>query len=185
MAVRKVISMGHPVLRQVAAPVPEKEISSPKIQTLIQDMVETMIEYDGRGLAAPQVSESLRIVVMIWDFDPKEEPYLRVLINPELKVITKDKSTFWEGCLSVPGLRGKVSRPNKLQVKALNAKREKVEFVAEGFAATVVQHECDHLDGVLYVDHIEDLKSGFAFNREYSRYLASEETPDDGEGGDE
>lgn len=176
MALLKVASMGHPVLRKVAAPVPEKEITSPKIQTLIQDMVETMIEYDGRGLAAPQVHESLRIVVMIWDFDPDTEPYLKCLINPVIKNMTAENSTYWEGCLSVPGLRGKVSRPNKISVTALNEKGKKVEFVAEGFAATVVQHEYDHLDGVLYVDRIADLKTGFAFNKEYTKFLATPET---------
>jgi peptide deformylase len=182
MALRKVASMGNPVLRQVAAPVPETEIKSARIQGLIQDMIETMFEYDGRGLAAPQVHESIQIVVMLWDFDPDTEPYLRCLINPVLTPLTEEKSTFWEGCLSVPGLRGKVSRPNRISVKALNEKREKVEFTAEGFAATVIQHECDHLQGVLYVDRIENLRDGFAFNREYTRFLANPADPDDSEG---
>ncbi len=177
MAVLKVAQMGHPVLRQVAKPVPEKEIASPQIQQLITDMVETMDEYNGRGLAAPQVHQSVRIVVMIWDFDPKKKPYLQVLINPELELLTQETSTFWEGCLSVTGLIGKVARPNRLMVKAFDQDGKKVQFIAEGFAATVIQHECDHLDGKLYVDRITDMKS-FAFVKEYQKFLAS---PDDGD----
>jgi peptide deformylase len=177
MAVLKVAQMGHPVLRQVAKPVPEKEIATPEIQSLIVDMVETMDEYNGRGLAAPQVHVSLRVIVMIWDFEPNKKPYLQVLINPELELLTQETSTFWEGCLSVTGLIGKVSRPNRLMVKALDRDGKKLQFIAEGFAATVVQHECDHLDGKLYVDRITDMKS-FAFVKEYQKFLAS---PDDGD----
>lgn len=176
MAIRKVAVMGHPVLRQVASPVPEAEISSPAIQGLIRDMIETMMEYDGRGLAAPQIHESLQIVVMIWDFDEKKEPSLLCLINPEIKPLNEEKSEFWEGCLSVPGLRGKVTRPNRISVKAWTEKKKKIEFVAEGFAATVVQHECDHLLGKLYIDRMDDLTS-LSFNKEMSRY----QSEDDGE----
>ena len=172
--IRKVAVMGHPVLRQVATPVPEKEIGSPAIQGLIADMVETMEEYNGRGLAAPQIHESVRILVMIWDFDPKKKSYLQVLINPVIEFLTQEISSFWEGCLSLPGLIGKVSRPNRILVRALDEKGKKVEFIAEGFCATVVQHECDHLDGKLYVDRITDF-THFAFTKEYQRYLAGEE----------
>lgn len=171
MAIRKVAVLGHPVLRQVAKKVAPEKISSPEIQTLIRDMIETMVEYDGRGLAAPQVHESIQIAVMLWDFEEKAKPGLLVLINPEIKPLTKDTSSFWEGCLSVPGLRGKVARPNKIQVDALDQKGEKISFVAEGFAATVVQHECDHLLGKIYVDRITDLTQ-FAFNREFQTYIA-------------
>lgn len=161
--------MGNPVLRKVAAPIPESEISSPKIQTLIQDMIETMFEYEGRGLAAPQVHESLQLMVMLWDFDPDKEATLRCFINPVIKPLTKETSSFWEGCLSVPGLRGMVDRPNKISVEALNQKGEKVSFVAEGFAATVIQHEYDHLIGKLYVDRITD-REKFAFLKEYEKF---------------
>lgn len=172
MAVRKVAVMGHPVLRKVAAPVDPKQISSPEIQTLIRDMIETMVEYDGRGLAAPQVHESLQILVMLWDFDDKE-PSLLCLINPVITPQTHTTSEYWEGCLSVPGLRGKVSRPNKISVEALDTKGKPIKFVAEGFAATVVQHECDHLLGKLYLDRMTDL-TNLAFTREYQRFLAAE-----------
>lgn len=171
MAIRKIAQMGHPVLRQVAKPVSEAELQTEEFQALIQDMVETMHEYDGRGLAAPQIHISKQVLVMIWDFDPKEKPYLLCLVNPVLKPMTDQQSAFWEGCLSLPGLRGKVSRPNKVQVTALNQKGEKLSFVADGFAATVIQHECDHLLGKLYVDRMTDMTQ-LAFSREFARYLS-------------
>lgn len=177
MALRKVASMGHPVLRKVAEPVPEADIKSPRIQSLIDDMIETMAEYDGRGLAAPQVHESLQLLIMIWDFDPAEEPYLLVLINPKIEHLTEETSTFWEGCLSLPGLIGKVSRPNRIRVEALDSEGKKLNFIAEDFAATVVQHETDHLNGTLYIDRIENTKD-FAFTKEYQKYIARvDQTP--------
>jgi peptide deformylase len=184
MALRKVAVMGHPVLREVAALVPENEIQSDRIQTLLKDMVETMIEYDGRGLAAPQVHESIQMLVMLWDFTPNEEATLLCLINPVIKPITKETSEYWEGCLSVPGLRGKVSRPNRISVEAFNEQGEKLDFVVDGFAATVIQHECDHLQGKLYIDRMTDLGK-LAFSREYERYHATPGEPDVAEEGGE
>ena len=128
MALRKVAVMGHPVLRKVAEPIAPKDIKSPAIQTLIQDMVETMFEYDGRGLAAPQVHESIQLVVMLWDFDKDAKPHLRVLINPEITSLTDETSGYWEGCLSLPGLRGFVSRPNKISVKSLDQDGKKFKL---------------------------------------------------------
>src|SRR4051812_6833600 len=105
MAVRKIAVMGHPVLRKKAVPVPEKAIKTPQVQGLIQDMIETMFEYDGRGLAAPQVHESVQILVMLWDFDKGKETKLLCLINPKITPLTEETSEFWEGCLSIPGMR--------------------------------------------------------------------------------
>ncbi len=178
MSLRKVAVMGHPVLRKVAEPIPPKEIKSPKIQTLIQDMVETMFEYDGRGLAAPQVHESIQLVVMLWDFEKDSKPFIKVLINPEITPLTEETSGAWEGCLSLPGLRGYVERPNKISVKSFDQDGKKQDFVAEGFAATVIQHECDHLLGKLYVDRIQDLTQ-FAYIKEYNRFM--EFSDDNGE----
>jgi peptide deformylase len=175
MALRKVAVLGHPVLLQVAKPVPAKEICSAEIQSLIQDMAQTMVEYDGRGLAAPQVHESLQIVVMIWDFDPNQKAWLRVLINPTISPLIQDTSAYWEGCLSIPGMRGKVVRPNRISVEAYNETGESEKFQAEGFAATVIQHECDHLIGKLYVDRMNDFTQ-FAFSREYQKYFVEEES---------
>ncbi len=181
MALRKVAVMGHPVLRKVAEPVPVKNITSPEMKQLLADMVETMFEYDGRGLAAPQIHESIQVVCMLWDFNPEEEAYVTFLINPVIKPLTQEKSSFFEGCLSVPGLRGKVARPNRISVECYNQRGEKQNFIAEGFAATVIQHECDHLMGKLYIDRMDDLTL-LAFNREYTKFLAKEED-DDGEEG--
>lgn len=169
MAIRKVAIMGHPVLRQVASPVPPGQVSSPQIQALVDDMIETMEEYNGRGLAAPQIRESLQIIVILWDFEPKKDPYIQVLINPTIKPLTKELSTFWEGCLSLPQLIGSVSRPNRIFVEALDRKGEKLSFIAEAFAATVIQHEVDHLLGVLYIDRITDLKN-LSYTHEYRKY---------------
>lgn len=176
--------MGHPVLRKVADPVPVKDIKSDRIQTLIKDMIETMFEYDGRGLAAPQIHESLQVVVMLWDFDAGKKPELRCLINPVIQSLTAETSSYWEGCLSVPGLRGKVDRPNRIAVEAYDSHGKKLEFNAEGFAATVIQHECDHLLGKLYLDRMTDLTQ-LVFNREFGRYHATPSDEVSGEGGDD
>lgn len=177
MAVRKVAVLGHPVLRQQAQPIPKKDIRSPSIQNLIRDMIDTMFEYDGRGLAAPQIHESLQCVVMLWDFEPNKSPSILCLINPSLKILTTETSSYWEGCLSVPGLKGKVNRPNKVSVDALDPEGNPLELTLQGFAATVVQHECDHLLGKLYIDRMADL-SFLAFVREYQKYFAPQEKRD-------
>lgn len=183
MAVRKVAVIGHPILRKVAEPVPVKDIKSPQIQNLIKDMIETMMEYDGRGLAAPQIHESVQVVVLIWDFEPEKKPHLMCLINPVIKPITTETSAYWEGCLSVPGLRGKVSRPNKLSVEAYDQTGKKIEFTAEGFAATVIQHECDHLLGKLYIDRMTDMTT-LVFNKEFGRFHAAPDDDTSEEGGE-
>ncbi len=169
MAIRKVAVLGHPVLRKSAEKVPVEQIKTEAFKHFLNDMVETMREYEGRGLAAPQIHESLRVTVLIWDFEPKKKPYMLYLINPVIEPLTTQESAYWEGCLSLPGLRGLVSRPNRIKVSALNEQARQVEFIAEGFAATVVQHECDHLDGVLYIDRMRGLKD-LAFTQECERY---------------
>lgn len=171
MAVRKVVVLGNPVLRKKAEPVPPEKIQSPEIQRLVKDMFETMVEYDGRGLAAPQILERLQIVVMLWDFTPDTPSKVVCLINPKLETLSQETESYWEGCLSLPGLRGKVARPRKIKVQALDEKGEPVEFIAEGFAATVVQHECDHLDGKLFIDRMNNFES-LAYDREYQKYFA-------------
>lgn len=165
--------MGNPILRKVAAPVPLNQIKSQRFQQLLADMAETMVEYDGRGLAAPQVHESIQVVVVLWDFDPKEKPAIKYLINPVIKAVTTETSSFWEGCLSVPGLRGLVARPNKISVEGYDEKGDPFTWQLEGFAATVVQHEVDHLLGKLYVDRISDM-SYLAFQKEYLRFWHKE-----------
>ena len=151
MAIRKVARLGHPVLRKEAQTVPEEAISGPEVQRLIDDMLETVEEYEGAGLAAPQVHVGLRIVVL----QLSEERGMEVWINPELTPLTDELHCSIEGCLSVPGLRGVVCRPAAVQVTALDRTGARFELALQGFPAVVAQHECDHLDGVVYVDKVE------------------------------
>jgi peptide deformylase len=164
MAILKVAQMGHPVLRMVAREVTLEEIRAPAFQQFCDDLLDTMIEYDGTGLAAPQVHTSLRVVVLSLDGDREPEFF----INPVIDVLTDQTSSMMEGCLSVENMRGRVHRPNKVRIQALDRHGNPKAYELEGFPAVVVQHECDHLDGVLYVDRC-DTKT-LAFMPEYRRY---------------
>lgn len=182
MAIRKVARLGHPVLRQVARDLSRAEILSPEIGRLVTDMVETMREYGGVGLAAPQVHESLRLAVI--EVEALGERYkvdaaqpLIVFFNAKVKVLDSAPHGFWEGCLSVPGMRGFVQRPRKIQVDYLDEKAQPQSLTAEDFVATVFQHELDHLDGVLYVDKLAE-RTKFAFVEEYQRYHLQPDTPE-------
>ena len=150
MAIRKVARLGHPVLRRVADPIDPSSVTSPAVQSLIADLLDTVEEYDGAGLAAPQIHESVRAVVLAFD-----DEGMRVWINPVLTPLTEDHAFTFEGCLSVPGLRGLVGRPSRVRVQALDETGSALDFELEGFAAVVAQHECDHLDGIVYVDKVE------------------------------
>ena len=157
MAILKIAKMGHPLLLQKA-----KEVIDPtssEIKKLVNDMFDTLNDLGGSGvgLAAPQVHISLQIV--IFEAANENETSLITLINPKIEILTKETSIDWEGCLSVPGLRGKVSRPNKIKYTGLDMEGNKIETIAEGFNARVVQHECDHLFGVLYPQRMKDLSS--------------------------
>ena len=166
MSVLKIARLGHPVLRQVAEPIPPDQITSPEIQRLIADMLETVVEYEGAGLAAPQVHQPLRIVVLSLD----ETDGFDVWINPVLTPTTDALIGTWEGCLSVPGMRGLVARPAGVEVKALGADGDPIHLILDGFSAVVAQHECDHLNGIIYVDLVEP---GFlAFTDELRRFGA-------------
>lgn len=164
MAVLKVAHMGHPVLRQVAAPVSPERLASPEFQRFCDDLLETMYDEDGAGLAAPQVHVSERVVV----FELEEEEGPMFLVNPVVTPIGERRSAGYEGCLSVPGMRGRVERPHAVRVEALTRDGDVLTFEAYGWAARVVQHECDHLDGVLYVD--KATPRSLAFLPEYRRY---------------
>lgn len=166
MAIRKIARMGHPVLAQIAKPVADPTV--PEIRVLVADMVETMIDANGAGLAAPQVHVPLRVVV--FQAPPErapegideEESYdhtaaLTVLINPEIEILSDEQEDGWEGCLSVPGLRGLVPRATELIYRGVGLDGVPIERRARGFHARVVQHECDHLDGVLYPQRMTDL----------------------------
>ena len=180
MAILKVARMGHPVLRAKALPVPPGQILSPSVQRLIDDMFETMREYTGIGLAAPQVHERLRIFVAgVREGDVGESivdeegmPYL-VLINPEVTLVGEPDREGWEGCLSIPEVRGLVPRAHEVRVRALDRAGKRIAFTATGLPARVIQHETDHLDGVLFMDRMKSLLS-LAFMEEYRRYWAEE-----------
>lgn len=183
MSILKVARMGHPVLRQKCEPIDPKKITGPEVQRLIRDMFETMTEYNGVGLAAPQVHQPVRLAIAGGEMDDEGRPRFRILINPEIELVDVDtRLGMYEGCLSVPGMTGWVERPAAIRVKAYNHRGELEEFDLEGYAAIVTQHECDHLDGVLYVDRIEDT-TRFGFNEEARRYLdiAEDEDEDDTE----
>ena len=167
MAILKIACMGHPVLARRADPVPDPTASA--IRRLVADMVETMIDANGAGLAAPQVHVPLRIVVFQAPGDRVEEGLpeierfdrtapLTVLVNPEIEVLAPEVEGGWEGCLSVPGLRGFVERPVHIRYRGFDHEGNPIERTAKGFHARVVQHECDHLDGILYPQRMSDLK---------------------------
>jgi peptide deformylase len=171
MSILKVARMGHPVLRQVARKVDPAEIKTPAFQKLVDDMIETMREYDGIGLAAPQVHESVRLALIGIEDGRGEDRALRVLpvVNPEVTPTGKTTAEDWEGCLSLPRLRGRVVRPARVQVKALDRRGNRVELDLEGYTARVAQHEIDHLDGVLFIDRMKSFET-LCFLDEYSKY---------------
>jgi len=167
MAVREVLRMGHPVLRVPAKPI--EKFGTPELRELLKDMIETMAARSGAGLAAPQIGVSQRLVIFGVEKNPRypdaEEVPFTVLANPRLVMLTREVEEDWEGCLSVPGMRGVVPRYTKLRYTGFDVEGNPIERVAEGFHARVVQHECDHLDGILYPMRMTDM-SRFGFNEE-------------------
>jgi peptide deformylase len=177
MSILKVARMGHPVLRAKARALDKREIRDPKVQGLIDDMIETMMEYHGVGLAAPQVHTGLRLFVATLDAggedEDEAEPEPIAIINPEITPVGADVIEDWEGCLSIPDVRGRVPRAREIKVRAYDRKGERIELRAHDFPARVIQHEADHLDGVLFFDRMKSFES-LTFLDEYSRYWAKE-----------
>jgi peptide deformylase len=174
MSILKVARMGHPVLRAKARPLDRGELKTLTVQRLIDDMLDTMSEYHGVGLAAPQVHEGLRLFVASLDSgddDARAEPY--AIINPEITVVGSDVVEDWEGCLSIPDVRGKVPRAREIKVRALDRNGERIQLTAHDFSARVIQHETDHLDGVLFFDRMRSFES-LTFLDEYARYWAKD-----------
>jgi peptide deformylase len=169
MVVRAVLRLGDPRLRHIAEPVPETGFGTGELADLITDLRDTMAARDGAGLAAPQIGVSLRVVIYGITSNPRypEAPPIpeTVLINPQLLPLGDGCQLGWEGCLSVPGLRGQVRRPQRLQLHWRDAAGGHHQRSVEGFEARVVQHECDHLDGLLFVDRLETSRS-FGFSEE-------------------
>jgi peptide deformylase len=179
MSILKVARMGHPVLRARARAVDPADIRSPQIQRLIDDMFDTMREYQGVGLAAPQVHESLRIFVAGLEADsdgPEDRPGVprMALINPEVTPVGLETIEDWEGCLSIPDIRGRVPRARQISVRAYDRQGRRIELRASGFTARVIQHETDHLDGILFFDRMKSFES-LTFLDEFGRYWSERE----------
>ena len=176
MAVREIIRMGHPTLRRRARPLAPEEIGSAGIARLVDDMIDTLHHAGGIGLAAPQVNESVRLAIIeIGDgsrYGDIPTMPLTVFVNPEIEVLDDTRAGYWEGCLSVPGLRGFVQRPQHVRVRARNLDAAPIELELEGFPATVFQHEFDHLDGRLYIDRMED-PTLLMFEEEFEQFVAA------------
>jgi peptide deformylase len=173
MSILKVTRLGHPVLRQVTENISPSELLTPAMQKFIDDMIETMKEYDGVGLAADQVHESKQVAVLEVADNPrypdKEKVPLSVLVNPQITPLSEEMEDDWEGCLSIPELRGRVPRYKIVRVQALDRNGNELDFVANDFHARVIQHEYDHLNGNVYLDRMRDL-STLTFLQEFARY---------------
>ena len=173
MSILKVARMGHPVLRQTARALTPSDLKDPMLQRLINDMIDTMHEYNGVGLAAPQIHEDLRLFVALLDDDPGGDSEAFVVVNPEIIPLSETKAEGWEGCLSIPDIRGMVPRYTDILVRALDRTGRKVELTLKGFPARVAQHETDHLDGVLFFDRMRSFET-LTFLDEFGRYWAAD-----------
>jgi len=177
MSILKVARIGNPIVRTTALPIAEKAIRSVEIQRLIDDMVETMHEYEGVGLAAPQVHVGLRLAVIEIPADDERAENavpLTVLVNPVVTPLGDDTEIGWEGCLSIPDLRGQVPRLTRLRLAAQDRQGKPYALEASAFFARVIQHECDHLDGGVYLDRMQGMLS-LSFQRELDRRLDGED----------
>jgi peptide deformylase len=174
MSILKVARMGHPVLRRRARALDKSDIRQSVVQKLIDDMIETMHEYHGVGLAAPQVHEGLRLFVAILDEEPDARSETTVVINPEIAANGGGTESGWEGCLSIPDIRGMVPRHTDITVRALDRNGKPLELRLRGFPARVAQHETDHLDGILFFDRMPSMET-LTFLEEYSRFWTKEE----------
>ena len=171
----EVVRLGHPVLRSVAEEVPEDWFGSGRLADLGQAMIRTMIEEEGVGLAAPQVAESLRLFTY-WVPESNDHPEIepRILVNPDVRAIGDEIEEGWEGCLSIPELRGLVPRARRIKVKGRDIEGNPASLTADGFHARVIQHEYDHLDGVVFLDRMTSTHS-LAFEPEWARYTLDTE----------
>ena len=175
----EVVRLGHPVLRAVAEPVPEEWFASGRLKELGEDLIHTMLEEEGVGLAAPQVAEPLRLFAYWLPASEADDGLApTVLVNPELRATGEELIEGWEGCLSIPGLRGLVPRHERIKIKARTVEGEPVSLTANGFQARVIQHEVDHLDGIVFLDRMTSPRS-LAFEPEWERYILEGGRDDD------
>ena len=181
MAIRPILRLGDPRLLAVAAEV--DAFNTSELDNLITDMFDTMLAEDGAGLAAPQIGVGLRVAIFGFDNNPRYPDSAAVpktvLVNPTITALDENRVEGWEGCLSVPGMRGVVSRFNRIRYTGFDASGCPIDVIAEGFHARVVQHECDHLDGILYTQRLSDPKK-FGFTEELlnSDQLRTEQCPE-------
>jgi len=176
MSILKVARMGHPVLRAKAKALSQGDIKHAAVQLLIDDMIDTMIEYHGVGLAAPQIHEGLRVFVGILEAPKPDsgndvEPEPIAVINPEITSVGDETVEDWEGCLSIPDIRGRVPRWREIRLRGYNREGGRLDLSLRDFAARVAQHEADHLDGILFLDRMKSFET-LTFLEEYSRYHA-------------
>ncbi len=157
MATLSIAKIGNPILRQVAQPVDPSTITGRQFQEFLDDMFETMVHYEGIGLAAPQVARSEQVVVM--ECDGEDGIPNTVLINPKIVFYGPTQTEMWEGCLSIDNMRGKVTRPSMIRVQALDRKGNVQDFEAQGLYAVCIQHEMDHLLGKLFIDRMSDMST--------------------------
>jgi peptide deformylase len=177
MSILKVARIGHPVVRAAAREIPKDALGEPGFQKLIDDMRQTMYEYEGVGLAAPQVHEGLRLAVLeVPGSDDRSDAAVpfTVLVNPVVTPLGPETVTGWEGCLSIPDLRGAVPRLKRVRLEALDREGRPYSLEATDFLARVIQHECDHLDGRVYLDRMEDMRS-LTFIKEFEDHVRHEE----------
>jgi peptide deformylase len=170
--------MGHPALRQKARPIEPKELKTVPLQKFIDDMIETMQEYSGVGLAAPQVHESVRVFVAHLDAEGRGASSAVAIINPEIEIVGNATIEGWEGCLSIPDIRGRVPRAAQIRVSALDRTGKRIEINAKDFPARVIQHETDHLNGILFFDRMRSFES-LTYMEEFSRYHGSHDDEED------
>ena len=174
--IQPICRMGNPILRKVAAEVKTETIKTDSFARLIQDLKDSMKHYGGIGIAAPQVGISQQVCVIelngINRYGQEINLPFTVFINPRIEVLSDEQKGYWEGCLSVPGLRGYVERPQHIRVNYLNEKAEPVQMEAQGFLATVIQHELDHLFGTLYIDRIKD-PTLLSYQEEFDQFIQS------------
>jgi len=171
---RSICRMGNPILRKKAEKLGKSFLLSDDFSQLVSDMKDSMDHYRGIGIAAPQIGIDLQVAIIelmgVNRYGEEINFPLTVFVNPEVTYLTDDLQGFWEGCLSVPGLRGFVERPKKIRVNYMNEKGEEKEIVAEGFLATVLQHELDHLSGILYIDRVKDPKL-LSYQEEFEQFI--------------
>jgi peptide deformylase len=172
--IKPICRMGNPILRKRTEIITKEFFLSDSFDQLLRDMLDSMKHYGGIGIAAPQIGVDLQVAIIQLEesnrYGEEVNLPLTAFINPEIEILNPEEQGFWEGCLSVPGLRGFVERPKKIKVNYLDRKGNQQELVAEGFLATVLQHELDHLSGILYIDRIKDPKL-LSYQEEFEQFI--------------